>query len=314
MALGHGQFIRGQGEVVHADGLIAGGQERLAGHGQQLKLGVSVGNRAHVDQLLIAAHHGQVGKGVDRHTIGTQSHGLSQGVGERLGLLRGQAVDQVEVDAAKAVPTRTRDQVRGLLAGLPAADGLLNLGREVLHAHGDSVETEARQHVEMGFAGHAGIDFDSQLRLGQEFKVADKAGHQAFELRRRKVGGRAAAQVKLRDLASPGQARGHQIEFAQQVLQVRLGYFPAGGGEGMATAEGAASFAEGQMSVDGQGGGAARVGAFQRAQVVGLLEVLAEFDRGWVGRVARPGTVVAGQHFGRDGAKIAHASPSGEKR
>ena len=48
--------------MVHADGLIAGGQERLAGHGQQLKLGVSVGNRAHVDQLLIAAHHGQVGK------------------------------------------------------------------------------------------------------------------------------------------------------------------------------------------------------------------------------------------------------------
>jgi len=111
---------------------------------------------------------------------------------------------------------------------LPAADGLLNLGREVLHAHGDSVETEARQHVEMGFAGHAGIDFDSHSAWGRNSKWRTKPATRRFELRRRKVGGRAAAQVKLRDLASPGQARGHQIEFAQQVLQVRLGYFPCG--------------------------------------------------------------------------------------
>ena len=120
--------------------------------------------------------------------------------------------------------------------------------------------------------------------------------------------------MKLRDLAPVGQTLGDQADLAKQVLKVRLGHFPSGGGKGMATAEGAAALAEGQVGVDGKRGRGAGVGVLQRAQVVGLLEVLAEFDRGRIGRVARPGAVVAGQNFRRDGPKIAHPSPPGEKR
>jgi len=90
LALGHSQLIPRAGRSGPCRWPDSR-RQNASRHGQQLKLGVSVGNRAHVDQLLIAAHHGQVAKSRpprDRDA----SHGLSQSVGERLSA-RGQAVD-----------------------------------------------------------------------------------------------------------------------------------------------------------------------------------------------------------------------------
>jgi hypothetical protein len=99
--------------------------------------------------------------------------------------------------------------------------------------------------------------------MRQKLEGAGKAGHQAIELTGREVRRRAAAQVKLRDLAPVGQPFDDQVHLGKQVRQVRFGHFLAGGGKGMAPAEGATSFAEGQVGVDGKRGRAASIRALQ---------------------------------------------------
>ena len=93
LALGDCQFVGGQGEVVHADGLVAGIHETLARDGEQRELFVAGGQRRSRDVALVAALVGQVGERIDRHAIRPQGNGLRDGAREGFRRLAGQPVD-----------------------------------------------------------------------------------------------------------------------------------------------------------------------------------------------------------------------------
>ena len=62
----------------------------------------------------------------------------------RRGLV-GQAVDEVDVDAAETECARLRDQIAGHFERLDAMDGFLHFGVEILNAEAQAIEAEAPQ-------------------------------------------------------------------------------------------------------------------------------------------------------------------------
>ena len=56
-----------------------------------------------------------------------------------------------------------------------------------------------RKAFEMLHAGDARIDFDADFGVGSEGKALGREAEEIFHLRRREVGGRAAAPVELHD-------------------------------------------------------------------------------------------------------------------
>jgi hypothetical protein len=68
------------------------------------------------------------------------------------------------------VPARAGYQGLGGFDGLLAPDGLLYVRIEILHAERDAREAQAGERVDVGRGGHARIDFDGALGVGQKLK------------------------------------------------------------------------------------------------------------------------------------------------
>ena len=105
--------------------------------------------------------------------------------------------------------------------------------------------------------------------------------------------------MHLRDPAAIGQMPRQQIDFGEHVIEVLLRHVLPFGDHHVAAAEETALLAERQVRVHRERLGGERVGHRQALAIVGLGESGMELDRGRIGRVARPRTVVAGQQLGR---------------
>ena len=304
LALGHGQGVVGQREVVHADVVVARGLERRQRARQHRHL---VGCTRQVDgddaPLRLEAL-GQVRVGVQRDAVGPQLGHLGQRAVEGFGRLLGQAVDQVDVDRLEADLARRGDQGKHLLGRLDAVHRLLHDGVEILHAERQAVEAQLRQVAQPLGRHGARVDLDGVFAPRHQAEVAPQHGHQLAQLVVAEEGGRAAAQVQLADGLAGADARHVQVHLAAQVAQVGRAAVVVLGDDLVAGAVVAQRFAERNVHVQRQRqrhGGRAGAALLQRLDVIGLAERLDEAVRRRVRGVARPGHVEFGEQFGGDG-------------
>ena len=303
--LGLCERIIGQGEMVHAHIDIPRHAELLQCEGEQVDFFVAAGQGMRVDAALRLEAFGQMGIGVQGDTIGPQRADLFQCVGKRCRRLMGQAIDQIGVDRSKSGLARRRDQGEDLFGGLNAVYGLLHGGIEVLHAKTDAVEPQLRQVPQTQGIDGAWVHFDGIFALGVKKKMLPQQPHELRKLLIGQKGGRAAAQMQLRD-GLAGEMRAVKGQFLPQQMQILGSLLPMPGDDFVAGAEIAQGGAKRQVHINRQ---CLRCSAAP----LRLLSFLQSLDKGilakrrgeavgrGVGGIARPGNVIAGQQFGGDG-------------
>ncbi|MNZ69177.1 hypothetical protein D3C78_874690 [compost metagenome] len=223
--LGDGQFIVGQGEMVHADVAITGGGQLLDGALKHFQL---FGRRRQVVAVDSPLRHealGQVGVVEHRKAVGLQADDFFDSAVEVFGGLLGQAVDQVDVDRAELQGARGIDHRSGFLQALQAIDRPLYRRVEILQADTDAIEAQFPQQAHGRPVRFPGVDFDAVVAriVIQQVEVLAQLRHQLAQFVMAEKGRGAATEVQLFDFLVRVQVAGDQLDFLFQALQVGLG-------------------------------------------------------------------------------------------
>ena len=216
--------------------------------------------------------------------------------------LQGQAVDQVDIDAAISARARMVEETRGLIKRLDAVDRCLHIGRQVLHAKRDAVEAKIGKGVEVFVGRHPRIGLDGKLGAGQRREVAEQVPQQAIELLGRVIRGRAPAEMELREVPPVRQPCREEFDLAAQQLEIRLRHVLALRDDRVTAAEEAPFLAERQVRVEGERGIAERVRRVEALEIILMRDAVVELHRRRVARVTRARPVVARQEAGRNRA------------
>ena len=195
----HLQRVIWQSEVVHADVDIARIGQRVEGARQHGHLGRTCRQLLCVNAALRLEAFGQVRIGIQRNPVRTQTFHLLQRPVKRLGGLKGQAVNQVDVDRFKNRSARRLDQCKHLVCRLDAVHGLLHRRVKVLHAKTQAVETQLGQHGQAVFIHGAWVHLDRVFTARCKLKVLTQKGHELSQLLVTHESGCAAAQMQLAD-------------------------------------------------------------------------------------------------------------------
>src|ERR1019366_10315650 len=115
-------------------------------------------------------------------------------------------------------------------------------------------------------------------------------------------GGRAPAEMELRESPALRQPLREQFDFASEQSEVGNGHLFPWRNYRVASAEQAALLAERQVHVHRQRGVAERVRGGETVEIVVGGDSLVKLDRRRVARIARPRPVVAREQVDRDGA------------
>src|SRR5262249_51126226 len=135
---------------------------------------------------------------------------------------------------------------------LTSADCLLHLGREVLHPHRESGEAKRPQYPELFACRDSWVNFDRQLGVGLNVKVARHGSVQPLDLAYGQVSRSAAAPMML-DNPSPVSEPGREhLDLPLQVAQVAFGDLALLRDYGHASAVGTSLLAKGQVHVERQ--------------------------------------------------------------
>ncbi|MNX08590.1 hypothetical protein D3C86_382930 [compost metagenome] len=310
LALGHGQRIVGQREVVHADVDVAGLGERRNRAPEHAHARGRVGQLVGRDAPLRLEALRQVGVGIQRDAVGPQFADLRERALERGVVLARQAVDQIDVDRFETQRARRVHEREDLRRRLDAVHGLLHGGVEVLHAEAQAVEAERGQRREALRIDRARIDLDRLLAARHEGERAAQQGHQFAQFFVVEKGRRAAAQVQLADGRTGPELRDLQRHFACEVVEVLPPALAVLRHDLVAGAVVAQRFAERDVHVQRQRlAGRVRIAPqVQRLRVVAGAEGLDEAVGRGVRGVARAGHVEAAQQLdGQHGRGLGNA-------
>jgi hypothetical protein len=295
LALGHGQRIAGQREVVHADVLVAVREEardRAAQHRQALSGCRQVGGS---DAPLRLEALRQVGVRVQRDAVRAQRGDLRHGAREAFRGLARQPVDQVGVDRLEAEGACAGHELAHAVVRLHAMHRLLHLRVEVLHAEADAVEADVAQVREALRRHGARVDLDRHLGAVGDAKRAAQRRHHSRQLGVGQEGRRAAAEVQLRHARRRAERVVHEVDLGVERVQVSGGALVVLRDHLVAGAVVAQRLAERDVHVHRQRrcrtGRALREGARDVGRAVGLDEAVGGRIRG----VARPWRVEASQ-------------------
>ncbi len=297
--LGDGQFVIGQGEVVHADVAVAGNGQLLDGGVQHVQLGRCTGQLPGFDAPLRHEPFRQVGVVEDRQAIGLQADHFLNGAGEPFGRLARQSVDQVQVHRAELQGASRLDQGPRLLQALQAVDGALHGRVQVLHAEADTIEAQLTQQAHGRPVRLARVDFDAIVAgiVIEQAEVLAQRGHQLTQLYVAQEGWGAAAKVQLLHTLPAVHVASHQLDFLFQALQVGGSACPVLGDDLVACAVVADVGAERHMHVQRQRAYGPPAFA-QGVQQVERAHFAVQLHGGWVGGVAWPGQIVAADQVG----------------
>ena len=154
--------------MVEADGDIASVRQGLArGRGLAQTLG-RAGQGGGVDQRLPLGEPGRMGVAENgqpaRGERGCEFGGVDHVF---LGLV-GQAIHQVEIDGAEARDAQQAYRALDNLEGLDAANGLLHMRIEILHAEADAVERRPGKRKGEIAVDMTRVEFDRNFGLGQK--------------------------------------------------------------------------------------------------------------------------------------------------
>ena len=145
----------------------------------------------------------------------------------------------------------------------------------------------------------ARIDFDRifAFGIGQQREVLARCGHQFRHFIVRQEGGRAAAPMQLRHGAPRVETRRLQSHFALQPLDIGTRMRAVFRRDLVAAAVEAHGVAKGNVEVQREiGGRGAWIGG--GAQIVGGIELVAELQGGWIGRIPWTVRAVFGEQIG----------------
>ena len=101
---------------------------------------------------------------------------------------------------------------------------LLHFVLKILNAHAQPVEPEPPQSFQMRAAGHARIDFDSDLGVRSERKPLACVSEEVFHLRRSQIRGSSATPVKLNHTAFLRNPTANVLDFLLQRREIRNRY------------------------------------------------------------------------------------------
>ena len=250
LAPGLAEFVRGQGEVVHADLFVPARLEGADGLEEKFELDLWRGQQVRVHLLLVALDPGHVGVGVEGDPVGPEPQDRGEVAGKALRRLPGQPIDQVDVDGVERLLATVGEEFAGRFLVLVAPDGRLDFGGEVLDPHADPVEAQFGERVDVLPGGHPGVDLDGDFGFGEDGEVVFHGLVQLPQLGRTEVGGGPAAPVVLDQPGARRQVAQDQLYFALQIVEVPGGHLSFGGDDDVATAEGAAVLAEGQVDIE----------------------------------------------------------------
>ena len=211
-APGHRQPVLGAGEMVDADLLVAVPDEQLSRRLEQREALFGGGQGIGGNEVLPLGHPGHMGIAVKRHPVGREAEHLLHALGDALFGLVGQAVEDVHVQAGDAAGADRLDGGAGFLVALGPADGVLDLGVEILHADGGAVHARCGQRVKARLVDLVGVDLHRKLgAFGQRRHGEDRFGQIAHQ-RGRKQRRRATAPVKMLDLHTGGEKPGYRAQ------------------------------------------------------------------------------------------------------
>ena len=241
----------------------------------------------------------QVRVAVERDPVGRGGDDLVQRHRELRGALVRKPVDQVRVDRDEPVRPRGVDHGEGLGLALDAVDGLLDVGIEILDAHGDAVEAELAEERDRRRVDLARVDLDGHLGIRGERECAGQVPHQVRHLVAGEERGRAAAPVQLNDGCAALEDRGHGVDLAREIADVLRAAAVVLGDDLVAAAVEADRVAERQVDVQRERvvGALLRAGD-KRVDVVRGAEAVVEAVRRGVGGVARARLVVLADEVG----------------
>ena len=205
LALGHGERIVRQCEVVHADVDVTQPLEAADRRAQHVHPVAGRGQLVRVDAALRLESLRQVRIGVQRDAVRPQRADLRDRAGERGRRLAGQTVDQVDIDRLEAERPGLLHQRAHRLVRLHPVDRLLHLGVEVLHAEAQPVEAQA-PGVAAGPRRRCADRPRSTPRHRARCESPPQHAHQPRELGVAQKCGRAAAEVQLGDRLADARA------------------------------------------------------------------------------------------------------------
>ena len=273
----HAQIIFRQGEVVHADVLVAGAVECLDGqlhHGHALGL---VGQILALDEALGPEAFGQVGVAVDGHATREQLRNAAQGAAEAVERLFGQAVDEVDVDGFEVQRVGVFHQRHNHFFGLDAVDGHLYLGVQVLHAQADAVEPHLPDVGQPGVVDGARVHLDRAFGVLLQADGVVQRAQQLGQLVVAEEGGGAATQVQLRNAHILVKMGGVEGDFLLERMKIGLGTGVVPRADAVAGAVVADRFAE--RDVDIHRDGLPRLAQRAVVQPPGLLLGIERFGK-----------------------------------
>lgn len=145
LALGYGQGVVWQREMIHANVHVTRFAEHVQGNGQHGQFFGSAGQLRRQNAALRLEPGRQVSVGVQGNALGPQCLDLLQCVPEGFWRLQRQAVDQIHVDRLEPDFARGINQRKNLFCRLHAMHSLLHCGVKVLNPKTQAVEAELVQ-------------------------------------------------------------------------------------------------------------------------------------------------------------------------
>ena len=291
LALGNGQRICGQCEMVHAHIHIARAHEGINRARQHIELVLPHGQIRRLNAALRLEALGQMRIGVERNTVRAQRIDLLQRACKRCGRLFGQAVDQIDVDGDKAQFTRFFNQCKNLLGRLFTVHRLLHIGVKVLHAKAQAVEAHFLECQQTLVAHGARVHFNGIFARWVQLEMLTHQRHQLAQFVITEKSGCTAAQVQLADQLALAAVRGVHGHFAAQIFEILRSFFVVLGHDLVAGAVVAQRLAKRHMHIDRQRqcpGGGMGFSLLQCQNVVVSTESLNKTVGCWERGVAGP--------------------------
>ncbi len=306
LALGAGELVARLGEVIHADVDITRFFQPTDGQTQQAELDLGRRQVFGVDAALRLENVRQMRVAVEREPVGRDLDHLIEGAGERIEVLQGQAVDQVEADGAKTVGAGSVDHQPGFFHALDAIDRLLYLRCEILHAHAHAVEAEPGEMRHARLIHLARVDLDGEFAAGLQVEMFARHGHQPRGFLVIQKGGRAAAPVQLGDGQTGLQEAGDQPQLLFHAVEIGRGAAVILGGNLVAAAVVAQGLTERHMEIQRHRLVGTLGAASQFLGVVARAETGVHAVGGRVGGVTRAGDVETLQQLGLEVERLIH--------
>ncbi len=162
----------------------------------------------------------------------------------------GQSINQIDIDRLEARFAAQVEYRSGHLIRLNAMDRFLYDQVEILNAHGYPVESQAPEHLDLGFRSCARVHLDADFRVLCEGKAVPDVVKEVLHLGGTEIGWRAAAPMQLHHGPGMIESQCNRVDFPTELLEIRVQHFVVFVDHDIAAAEKAKALAEREVNIN----------------------------------------------------------------